>query len=264
MQQDIGHPKAQSIQVHIKWHACAVLFLQRRLIWHGLELPRMRRVTWQTLASAEEAAAADGPFRHAQPASAGTTDSSPLPSFRVRAEPAERRPVRAYFSNAGEPVPEESASASHSGPVAVTPEGQQVSFDLNCGPGAGAHDGQPVSFERKASSRNESSSSGSIPSSKSAVTASSTTEWMIKSHRRLATHSSRKIAPGGNTAIRTAGVNGGAAAAADSSWMDTHVGYHLLQNLGLAGGFAARLALLGSILLHGVILAVSHGNTVWS
>jgi hypothetical protein len=46
--------------------------------------------------------------------------------------------------------------------------------------------------------------------------------------------------------------------------MDTHVGYHLLQNLGLAGGFAARLALLGSILLHGVILAVSHGNTVWS
>jgi hypothetical protein len=40
--------------------------------------------------------------------------------------------------------------------------------------------------------------------------------------------------------------------------MDTHVGYHLLQNLGLAGGFAARLALLGAILLHGVILSVSH------
>jgi hypothetical protein len=188
------------------------------------------------------------------------------------------------LSNPGESVPEESASASHSGAGAgaVVPEGQQVSFDLSCGPGAGAHDRQPVSFEGNvpgvgpatiklpdggwtlASSSNESSSNGSIPSSKSAVTASSTTEWTIKSYRRLNTHSSRKIAPGGNTAIRTAGVNGGAAAAADSSWMDTHVGYHLMQNLGLAGGFAARLALLGAILLHGVILAVSHGNTVWS
>ena len=241
----------------------------------------MRRVTWQTLASAEEAAAADGPFRHAQPASAGTPDISPLPSYRVTSEPPELTPVRPYFSNSGESIAEECVSASHSGPGAVAPECQRVSFDLSCGPSAGAHDRQPVSFDRKvtsagrptsklpdggwtlASSSNESSSNGSIPSSKSAVTAGSTTEWTIKSHRRRTTQSSR-IAPGGNTAIRTAGVNGGAAAAADSSWMDTHVGYHLLQNLGLAGGFAARLALLGAILLHGVILAVSHGHMVQS
>jgi hypothetical protein len=238
----------------------------------------MRRVTWQTLASAEEAAAADGPFSSVKPASAGTTDSSPLPSYRVTADPPDLTPVRPYLSNSDESLPEESASASHTGPGAGAPEGQRVSFDLNCGPGAGAHERQPVSFEHKvpsagpptiklpdgggtlASSSNESSSSGSIPSSKSAVTAGSTTEWTIKSHRRRTTHSSRKIVPGGNTATRhAAGVSGGAAAAAaDSSWMDKHVGYHLLQNLGLAGGFAARLALLGATLLHGVILSVSH------
>jgi hypothetical protein len=33
-----------------------------RLIWHGLELHRMRRVTWQAVASAEEAAAEAGRF----------------------------------------------------------------------------------------------------------------------------------------------------------------------------------------------------------
>jgi hypothetical protein len=37
--------------------------------------------------------------------------------------------------------------------------------------------------------------------------------------------------------------------------MDPHVGYDLLQNLGLAGGLGARLALVGAILLHGVLLA---------
>uniref|UniRef100_A0A383WLY0 Ion transport domain-containing protein n=1 Tax=Tetradesmus obliquus TaxID=3088 RepID=A0A383WLY0_TETOB len=37
-----------------------------RLIWRGLELHRMRRVLWQAVASAEEAAAADGPFRNNQ------------------------------------------------------------------------------------------------------------------------------------------------------------------------------------------------------
>lgn len=41
--------------------------------------------------------------------------------------------------------------------------------------------------------------------------------------------------------------------------MDTHVGFTMLQNLGLAGGLAAGLALLGAILLHGVLLAVSEG-----
>lgn len=37
-----------------------------RLIWRGMELHRMRRVLWQAVASAEEAAAADGPFRNNQ------------------------------------------------------------------------------------------------------------------------------------------------------------------------------------------------------
>jgi hypothetical protein len=36
--------------------------------------------------------------------------------------------------------------------------------------------------------------------------------------------------------------------------MDQKVGYDLLQNLGLAGGFGARLMLLGAMLLHGVLL----------
>jgi hypothetical protein len=72
-------------------------------------------------------------------------------------------------------------------------------------------------------------------------------------------HGNRTMAGGGSTATRRAANSGfAAAAAADSSWMDTHVGFHLMENLGLAGGFAARLALLGAILLHGVLLAVRH------
>jgi hypothetical protein len=37
--------------------------------------------------------------------------------------------------------------------------------------------------------------------------------------------------------------------------MDPHVGYDLLQNLGLAGGMGSRLARVGATLLHGVLLA---------
>lgn len=37
--------------------------------------------------------------------------------------------------------------------------------------------------------------------------------------------------------------------------MDPHVGYDLLQNLGLAGGLGSQLVLVGAFLLHGVLVA---------
>lgn len=243
---------------HAKHHALLSARVHFRLIWHGLELHRMRRVTWQTLASAEEAAAADGPFSNVQ-ALAATSDNSPLPSCRVTAEPPDLTPVRTYLSNTGKALPEEIANAtSRFGPGAVALEGMRVTSDRIVTIAEALAATQSDGCWALASSSHNSTSSGNSPSSRS------TTEWTIKSHKRRGTHGSRTVVPSGNAAARrVAGAGGGAAAAAaDSTWMDTHVGYHLLQNLGLAGGFAARLALLGSILLHGVILAVSHDRTV--
>jgi hypothetical protein len=93
--------------------------------------------------------------------------------------------------------------------------------------------------------------------------ASSTAKWMIKPHRHRTTHGSQTLGPGNTAARRPAGGSvSAAAAAADSSWMDPHVGFDLMQNLGLAGGFAGRMALLGAILLHGVLLAVRSRHSI--
>lgn len=222
----------------------------------------MRRVTWQAMASAEEAAAADGPFSSVQATAA--TDSRQL-SARVTADPAELTPVQSYMSGAGGTIPEESAAANSRfgpGPCAEGAEGQRVSFDSSP-PRSGPSLVTQFESSWAAASRNNSTSGGNSHIN-TASPASSTAKWTISSRRHRTTHGTRTLGPGGNTAARRAagGSGSAAAAAADSSWMDPHVGFDLMQNLGLAGGFAGRLALLGAILLHGVLLAVRAQHSV--
>lgn len=258
-------PSLQVGSVHTYHHACAALrpCLHCRLIWNGLELHRMRRVTWQALASTEDAASANGPFSSVQQqqlAAAAATDSSQV-SYRVTAEVGELTPIRPFMSHTGAPLQETLAGSTTTcrlgpGPCAEGLEGPGVSFDRNVvAPAVVQPDG---SWVLATSSSNASTSSGNSPTGKAAG-------WTIKARRRT-THGNRTMAAGGSTATRRAADSGfAAAAAADSSWMDTHVVFHLLENLGLAGGFAARLALLGAILLHGVLLAVGfkHCTYCW-
>lgn len=82
----------------------------------------MRRVTWEVMASAGEAAAANGPFSNVQAVSArSTTDTSPSPGWVMAADAAELTPVP-FLSNAGEcnSLPEEPAGAKSCLAVAHT------------------------------------------------------------------------------------------------------------------------------------------------
>jgi hypothetical protein len=91
---------------------------------------------------------------------------------------------------------------------------------------------------------------------RSSVVGSSTTKWAARLSRGYTTSDSVAASGGGAAARRAAAASRSpAAAAADSRWMDPHVGYDLLQNLGLAGGMGSRLARVGAMLLHGVLLA---------
>lgn len=171
-----------------------------RLIWHGLELHRMRRVMWQAVASPEEAAAADGPFASSQ-------------ISRQRAGPG------AYGSS-------QHAAGTHAAGLS--------------GSGAALHE-------------NASGSNSKLP-----ALGASTAKWAARVSRRTTMHASHTPAAGsGSAAARRAAAAGSspAIAAAGSSWMDPHVGYDLLQNLGLAGGLGSQLVLVGAFLLHGVLVA---------
>lgn len=253
-------PATSSHNAHAGFHVL------RRLIWRGLELHRMRRVTWQAMASAEEAAAAHGPFnstlhsmqrmmgiagdtRQLSVASAGTlllhagsVDMADIRSYRMSRATAELTPVRELE---GESAPGPGASAnswSGPGPCAEGAEGMMWQYNT-------AFDNQG----QQGAAANNSSLKPIAPGGSATLN---------NAHRRRTNQGNRTVASSSKGTTRRTGAaadshGSGAAAAADSSWMNTHVGFDLMQNLGLAGGMGASLALLGAILLHGVLLSVS-------
>ncbi|WIA32447.1 hypothetical protein OEZ86_003269 [Tetradesmus obliquus] len=246
-----------------------------RLIWRGLELHRMRRVLWQAVASAEEAAAADGPFRnnqlgthHADAAAhdsrfctaelvtagapaAGHADEQNTPDPKVGF--GDSTPVWLLLSCDGEHAARAASSSFYvgAGPCAEGVESSSNSSGSLGAAAAGRHPGSSLGYL---------SSHSTASGAAGAAHKSSTMARGHKSRRRSTMRTSSTYGAGyGGATVKSSAAAGdhtsAAAAAVGSSWMDPNVGFNVLQNLGLAGGLGSQLVLVGAFLLHGVLVA---------
>ncbi|WIA32448.1 hypothetical protein OEZ86_003270 [Tetradesmus obliquus] len=256
-----------------------------RLIWRGMELHKMRHVLWQTLASADEAAAADGPFSSSQtsrqPADAAAHDSKHCtgklhsaaaaatdhadegitPDPRLTRLPAclqDTMHVQLLTSIDGLHAPRAAGMSpgSSAGPCAEGVESSSNSSGSLGGSDAAAAAQQPASRPGDVSS-SYSTASGAVGAAYKEHTAMAKGSKTRRQStmRTGSTYGAGDVCAGVKCTSAAGSDSSAAAAAVGSRWMDPHAGCDLLQNLGLAGGLGSQLVVLGVFLLHGVLVA---------